>query len=542
MQLMSKTQKFSIALLAVNYSIYFPNMPQQQQHKHKQSNDEDESNSDSPKRTFKRPAARVIERALQQYGDITNTNNTNNNTTTTTTTTTTKSMIEKREREENNERTIVMPESVYKTTKPILPKDFIVKETVVDCDLVVKEMLSRRKLPLVLDLDLTLVHSVEIAKFNDHAEALGKMKTMLELKKKKYFQVSGQFLTKIRPHARQFLEEVSSMYELYVVTAGSQCYANAIANEVLDPQGLYFGQQLGLTNKRVKGLKTWNPELNVLVDVKEKYLPEDLEGGESVTLIIEDKPEMWDKEMKPYIVQVKPYVHFPEADFSDEGLRASNFFNMKDESDSSQSYLLHNILPCLKNIWHMMFDEAIPKISGVIRNEKNLIVKKDLKDKYWPSLDQFIEFEQKRILKNCFLCFTGCFFVDKGTQKVRKPHQQELWKEAKELGAQPQEEFVDNAALARRVGPVIKDDRTTHVVVGEGVKLDENGNRCNTGKINSAIKNNKSLVTPSWIAESKLLWKPAPELDFKPNGVFKTPASVSVSKNGSSRKRPKTVS
>jgi hypothetical protein len=76
------------------------------------------------------------------------------------------------------------------------------------------------------------------------------------------------------------------MYELYIVTAGSQAYAEAIANQVLDPNGKYFNRDVN----RIKGMKQWNSEVNQWVDIRTKNVNDALEGAESVTIVVEDKP------------------------------------------------------------------------------------------------------------------------------------------------------------------------------------------------------------------------------------------------------------
>ena len=58
------------------------------------------------------------------------------------------------------------------------------------------------------------------------------------------------------------------MYELYIVTAGSQVYAETIANQVLDPKGEYFNRDVN----RIKGMKEWNSEVNQWVDCRAKIV------------------------------------------------------------------------------------------------------------------------------------------------------------------------------------------------------------------------------------------------------------------------------
>ena len=49
--------------------------------------------------------------------------------------------------------------------------------------------------------------------------------------------------TKIRPHCREFLEAISKIFELQIVTFGSRQYAHKIA-EFIDPQKKYFAHRI----------------------------------------------------------------------------------------------------------------------------------------------------------------------------------------------------------------------------------------------------------------------------------------------------------
>jgi TFIIF-interacting CTD phosphatase-like protein len=52
-----------------------------------------------------------------------------------------------------------------------------------------------------------------------------------------------------RPHLREFLEEVSKLYELHIYTNGTKEYANVIA-KVIDPRHLYFHERIVSRNEK----------------------------------------------------------------------------------------------------------------------------------------------------------------------------------------------------------------------------------------------------------------------------------------------------
>ena len=416
--------------------------------------------------------------------------------------------------------------------KKMIPKSHVIKESPVNNREVIRDVLQRGKLPLVLDLDSTLVHSVEKTKFlfpssSEDGEKSGnsnsngdeemmrtvkqaqyKIESRLESSPDKFFFVNDQYFTKIRPHARRFLSELSEMYELYIVTAGSQAYAEAIANQVLDPNGKYFNRDVN----RIKGMKQWNSEVNQWVDIRTKIVNDALEGAESVTIVVEDKPEMWDGECA--VMQVKPYYYFPE---SFEELKLSHFYNMTDESEKNDSYLVDNILPRLRNVHQMMFQEAVPHF---LQNGGSA------DGEYWPCVADLLSLERKTILRDCYVCLTNVFKIHE------VPKDSKIWKEAKNLGATVQETFVDNADIAKRIESIVKDDRTTHVIVGEyGKKNKETGLVFPTSKINQARRNNRPLVSPAWIAESAYLWKPADVKRHEVTNVEMQTSKVKEKKN-----------
>ena len=98
-----------------------------------------------------------------------------------------------------------------------------------------------------------------------------------------------------------------------------------------------------------------------------------------------------------------------------------------------------------------------------------------------------------------------------------------------------QETFVDDAEIAKRSDPTTKDERTTHVIVGEyGKRNKATGLVRPTTKINQARKHHLPLIAPSWIAESAYLWKPA---DVKSHQVTTVELAVKVKEKKSSKKK-----
>lgn len=58
-----------------------------------------------------------------------------------------------------------------------------------------------------------------------------------------HYKLKGaDFFTKIRPHTRDFLQRMSELYEMHIISYGERQYAHRIA-EFLDPDRKYFGHR-----------------------------------------------------------------------------------------------------------------------------------------------------------------------------------------------------------------------------------------------------------------------------------------------------------
>ncbi|KAK9184735.1 hypothetical protein WN943_025086 [Citrus x changshan-huyou] len=57
------------------------------------------------------------------------------------------------------------------------------------------------------------------------------------------FQMDDDGLVKLRPFVHTFLEQTSSLFEIYVCTMGTRCYAKE-AVKLLDPDSKYFSSRI----------------------------------------------------------------------------------------------------------------------------------------------------------------------------------------------------------------------------------------------------------------------------------------------------------
>ncbi|XP_051202212.1 RNA polymerase II C-terminal domain phosphatase-like 4 [Lolium perenne] len=258
----------------------------------------------------------------------------------------------------------------------------------------VKNLLRDRKLVLILDLDHTLINSTRLHDISATEMDLGiQTAASKDLPNKSLFNLQGMYmLTKLRPFVRKFLEEASSMFEMYIYTMGDKAYAIEIA-KLLDPGNVYFGSKVisnsDCTQRHQKGL-------DVVL------------GAESTAVILDDTEYVWQKH-KENLILMERYHYFAASlrqfGFTDRSLSEL----MQDERESDGA--LATILDVLKRIHTIFFD------SGV----ETALSSRDVR--------QVIKRVRQEVLQGCKLVFTRVFRSDCRAQD------QIIWKMAEQLGA-----------------------------------------------------------------------------------------------------------
>ncbi|XP_047094309.1 RNA polymerase II C-terminal domain phosphatase-like 4 isoform X2 [Lolium rigidum] len=258
----------------------------------------------------------------------------------------------------------------------------------------VKNLLRDRKLVLILDLDHTLINSTRLHDISAAEMDLGiQTAASKDLPNKSLFNLQGMYmLTKLRPFVRKFLEEASSMFEMYIYTMGDKAYAIEIA-KLLDPGNVYFGSKVisnsDCTQRHQKGL-------DVVL------------GAESTAVILDDTEHVWQKH-KENLILMERYHYFAASlrqfGFTDRSLSEL----MQDERESDGA--LATILDVLKRIHAIFFD------SGV----ETALSSRDVR--------QVIKGVRQEVLQGCKLVFTRVFRSDCRAQD------QIIWKMAEQLGA-----------------------------------------------------------------------------------------------------------
>ncbi|KAJ8679285.1 hypothetical protein QAD02_015072 [Eretmocerus hayati] len=326
-----------------------------------------------------------------------------------------------------------------------------------------ERLLKHKQLVLLVDLDQTIVHTT-----NDNIPA--------DLEDVYHFQLYGPnspwYHTRLRPHTRRFLSEVSEFYELHICTFGARQYAHKVAS-ILDEDGKLFSHRI-LSRDECFDPMSKTANLKALFPC-----------GVDMVCIIDDRDDVW--QGCANLVQVKPYHYFlhtgdinvppglgkqddpdptkspieisqeprgaPIADGDTDGKQ--NPDNLAEDHDD---YLLY-LEDILKRI-HAEFYAGI-------ENE-------NIKSK---SLREIIPKVRSHVLEGTFLTFSGL------VPNNQKLHQSRAYKVARAFGAQ-----------------VIQDltDQTTHLVAIQP----------GTVKVREAKKRGRiKIVTPDWLWTCAERWE-----------------------------------
>ena len=101
------------------------------------------------------------------------------------------------------------------------------------------------------------------------------------------------YYVKLRPGLRQFLENISKLYELHIYTMGTRAYALNVA-KIVDPEGKIFGSRV--LSRDESGSMT------------EKDLRRLFPNNTKMVVIIDDRGDVW--KWSENLIRVKPYDFF----------------------------------------------------------------------------------------------------------------------------------------------------------------------------------------------------------------------------------------
>ena len=163
-----------------------------------------------------------------------------------------------------------------------------------------RRLLTSKRLSLVVDLDQTIIHATvdpTVAEWQKDPEN----PNYEALKDVKAFQLVDDgpggrgtwYYIKMRPGLKQFLEEVSKLYELHIYTMGTRAYAQHIA-ELVDPDRKIFGDRI-LSRDESGSLVAKNLQRLFPVDT-------------NMVVVIDDRGDVWN--WNPNLIKVTQFSFF----------------------------------------------------------------------------------------------------------------------------------------------------------------------------------------------------------------------------------------
>ena len=156
----------------------------------------------------------------------------------------------------------------------------------------------------MVDLDATLLHTSidHVVRYDESDEVI----------RWQFNEVSDWQYTKLRPHAIEFLHEMSELFELRICTMGESLYARKMA-ALLDSSGVLFGSRIHARDDLAdRSSKSKMGHLSTLFPC-----------GDATVVIIDDREDVWDSSSN--LIRVEPYRFFTRNSADDKTMFAPCF-------------------------------------------------------------------------------------------------------------------------------------------------------------------------------------------------------------------------
>eukprot|EP00658_Telonema_sp_P-2_P069947 TRINITY_DN5949_c0_g1_i1.p1 TRINITY_DN5949_c0_g1~~TRINITY_DN5949_c0_g1_i1.p1 ORF type:complete len:491 (-),score=100.50 TRINITY_DN5949_c0_g1_i1:11-1483(-) len=276
---------------------------------------------------------------------------------------------------------------------------------------------NQTRLTLVLDLDHTLLNTCHFSALGEQHVAM--LNQLLCTEHKDCPQGVHdcdamlhripwmQSWTKLRPHTRDFLRNVSESWQLYINTMGDRNYAEAMAR-LLDPNKTLFGSRIISRNDQEGKTKT----LEIL--------------EESLFLILDDSGSVWPKH-EPNLLIAPRYHFFPQSS-RDFGAGNSLLESRRDED--------------LQTGWLAAVEQILGRVHTAFFASENLET---------ADVRKVLAAEKSKVLAGVHLIFSGVIH-----NKRKKPESSRWWRLAVSLGAtvhtEQSDEVTHVVAILRGAG------------------------------------------------------------------------------------------
>ena len=213
-----------------------------------------------------------------------------------------------------------------------------------------RRLLGSKKLSLVVDLDQTIIQATvdptvadwQKDEHNPNHDAVKDVREFL-LKDDGPGNRGCWYYIKLRPGLKDFLDNVSKIYELHIYTMGTRAYAKNIA-DIIDPEHKIFGDRI-LSRDESGSSTAKNLQRLFPVDTK-------------MVVIIDDRADVW--KWSPNLIKVTPYDFFVGI-----GDINSSFLPKKPGPKPSQKAVtIGSLKPDDGQTEGMAHDESEPRANG----------------------------------------------------------------------------------------------------------------------------------------------------------------------------------
>ncbi|VDM59837.1 unnamed protein product [Angiostrongylus costaricensis] len=321
-----------------------------------------------------------------------------------------------------------------------------------------KNILASRKLVLLVDLDQTIIHTTNRPfKVDPNVSDRALLETRIKYHGDIYtYKMFGtEYHTKLRPYTHEFLEHMTGLFEMHIITYGQRQYAHKIA-EIIDPKKTLFAQRI-MSRDELFSAQHKTRNLKALFPC-----------GDQLIVIIDDRADVW--QFSEALIQVKPYRFFKEVGDINapvggkkDGIPPVDIGNRKDDAEHDRT--LEHVERLLVNVhtnFYNYYDET-----QEIRDVKVVI-----------------SYIKKQVLRGLVIVLSGV--VPLGV----KSENSEAYRLCVQFGATVADQVTE---------------QTTHLIAV----------RWGTTKVMNACKLRIPIVTPHWLYASVEKFLKADEKEFE---------------------------
>jgi FCP1-like phosphatase family protein len=231
-----------------------------------------------------------------------------------------------------------------------------------------------RKLALILDLDLTLIHCIMVPGGTPAQENCFDFSLQDDLSNGLSSPFSRQlFRVKLRPGVEEFLKNASSQYRLFVYTHGTRPYAEKVTS-LLDPTG-------SLVSRRIVS-RSDTEDIGLV-----KSLSRIIGESPDMAVILDDNAEVWRGDGEKHLLCVKPFKYFSSKEIS-ANMLPSTVLPDGDERDEARGSAAARIAAAaakdtqlaictklLQTIHSRFYDDNVESVANILTELKETVLK-----------------------------------------------------------------------------------------------------------------------------------------------------------------------